>query len=535
MNDFNAFLENAITFVATYFVHSTILLASCWLVLTVSRAKSHYLAERMWKLAAVLGVITAATQMFFVTSNTPQEYRSLEANPQVFFEPVTLYQHDGTAFEGQQDVGLGETVDWHDPPLSSDAAPVQRFDQVVLSSPFDAVSHAQPEPVEFDATQKSDGVSHAIPIEEATFADVSAADEVPQVLENNPVGAPRSIVAEWLPSVSRVCSIAMLCGGIVGALLLFIQATRWRLRIGRVRVVHAGAAIDSLQRFCKRHKIRRRVRLLASNHHAEPFAYGLIRWTIVLPDGVEQRLERNELKALIAHEMAHLVRGDVWWLWIGRLLCTCCAFQPLNFLARRRWQQAAEFLCDDWAVERGVRSLALARCLTRVAEWRFGVESPEVGLAAGGSKATLVGRVQRLVGEQSMPDAWKTPWRRRALTMGAAVAVVVLVGFMPRVALPGVALPLTRVSEFVAEVTSVSIAPAVEQPTTSDWHALDEELLQLDADLGKVNELRIASLRGVGNETKELSPHFENLNRRAASLRVRREQIASLIEKESER
>ncbi len=69
----------------------------------------------------------------------------------------------------------------------------------------------------------------------------------------------------------------------------------------------------------------------------EPFACGLLRWTIVLPAGIEQRLSGSEMKALLAHEVAHLVRRDPWWLWLGEVLCTCLAFQPLNFLARRRW------------------------------------------------------------------------------------------------------------------------------------------------------------------------------------------------------
>ncbi|MBP86430.1 MAG: hypothetical protein CMJ64_06910 [Planctomycetaceae bacterium] len=140
-----------------------------------------------------------------------------------------------------------------------------------------------------------------------------------------------------------------------------------------------GTARRTLDRFLKRHKIRRRIRLLTARNQSEPIAYGLFRWTIVLPEGAEDRLERNELKALLAHEVAHLVRGDVRWLWAGRVLCTCFAFQPLNFLARKRWQQVAEYLCDDWALERGVRSLSLARCLTQVAEWRFGADTPPSG------------------------------------------------------------------------------------------------------------------------------------------------------------
>ena len=54
MSDLTTFSNTVITVVATYFVHSTLLLTMCWLVVTLARPKSHFLVERMWKLAAVL-------------------------------------------------------------------------------------------------------------------------------------------------------------------------------------------------------------------------------------------------------------------------------------------------------------------------------------------------------------------------------------------------------------------------------------------------------------------------------------------------
>ena len=110
-------------------------------------------------------------------------------------------------------------------------------------------------------------------------------------------------------------------------------------------------------------------------------------------------MKRDELRGLLTHELAHLVRGDVIWMWIGRVVCTCLAFQPLNFIARRRWQNAAEYLCDDWAMAHGVHRVSMARCLTQIAEWqldrRLGVDR----LAVSGSPGTVSHRVTRLVND----------------------------------------------------------------------------------------------------------------------------------------
>jgi hypothetical protein len=58
MNDFASLSSTFVTLIVTYLLHSTILLGLCWLILTLIRSKSHFLAERMWKLATVLGIVT---------------------------------------------------------------------------------------------------------------------------------------------------------------------------------------------------------------------------------------------------------------------------------------------------------------------------------------------------------------------------------------------------------------------------------------------------------------------------------------------
>ena len=62
MNSLSYFSHLMVSFVATYLLHSTVLLAACWLFIRCSRTTSHFLVERMWKLAAVLGLLTTVLQ-----------------------------------------------------------------------------------------------------------------------------------------------------------------------------------------------------------------------------------------------------------------------------------------------------------------------------------------------------------------------------------------------------------------------------------------------------------------------------------------
>ena len=50
-------------FVGMYLLHSTLLLAGVWLLLRSARFKSQFIRERLWKFAAVAGIVSAGIQL----------------------------------------------------------------------------------------------------------------------------------------------------------------------------------------------------------------------------------------------------------------------------------------------------------------------------------------------------------------------------------------------------------------------------------------------------------------------------------------
>ena len=57
------FAQAVLALATTYLMHSTILLGGVWLLVRLSRTSSHTLEEKLWKLAAVLGLLTAPLQL----------------------------------------------------------------------------------------------------------------------------------------------------------------------------------------------------------------------------------------------------------------------------------------------------------------------------------------------------------------------------------------------------------------------------------------------------------------------------------------
>jgi len=101
--------------------------------------------------------------------------------------------------------------------------------------------------------------------------------------------------------------------------------------------------------------------LLVNVSLAAPIATGVWRPTILLPiDLVAQSAVAKDedrgsnvpaLRALLAHELAHIEHGDLWLLAVGRLLFVLLFANPLYWLLWRRIRADQELLADAAAAE----------------------------------------------------------------------------------------------------------------------------------------------------------------------------------------
>lgn len=444
-NHFLVSLETVTSFAATYWLHSVLLLSSAWLLIRLTNPDSHFVRERIWKFAAVAGFATATVQLAtglgvsVFDETDPQEsipnFVPRIVNAGRSAETVNLTQSKLTHAEARQhlatslqivqdslnDLGEGVPATLAASKLKNESAPSSESSSVPAESANDPgsvasvtflplsedVSSSRQEPAVDEATAVSP-VATAISVESRKFDSTAMQDR-------------------WLPKAASGLTLAWFS---LSILYLAWQSLRFRWQMR-----HVSAAAPShrklLDSICESRGVKRRVKLLKSDRFEEPVAYGVFRPTILIPAQVEKRLNRDELAALLSHELAHLTRGDILWLVIGRVLATCFAFQPLNFLARRRWQEHAEFQCDDWAVDHNVDRLTLARSLTLVAEWRVGRKSCAGVVSAGGARFHISDRVERLVAD-AVPDRWRGSSRRLAIHFAALLTAGVVIAFGPQ-------------------------------------------------------------------------------------------------------
>ena len=115
---------------------------------------------------------------------------------------------------------------------------------------------------------------------------------------------------------------------------------------------------------------------------------------VLVPQKLWEQLASGQRLAILRHELAHCERGDLWKNLVVRLLALPQWFNPLVWLAVRRFEEAGEWACDEQvACSEDGAATDYARVLVSVADYSTTVPCGAVGLSGG----VLSRRVKRLL------------------------------------------------------------------------------------------------------------------------------------------
>jgi beta-lactamase regulating signal transducer with metallopeptidase domain len=190
----------------------------------------------------------------------------------------------------------------------------------------------------------------------------------------------------------------------------------------------------SLREVAARSVVTAPVQLLRTSAVGSPLTWGTLRPVVLLPDDAESwPVERQ--RVVLAHELAHAVRGD----YLSQLIaCATCAlywFHPLAWASARRLRVESERACDDHVLVRGVSGADYAAHLLDVAR-----QSRMIRL--GGAVAVGMARPSHLEGrllavlDPACPRQVPPRRAQRAGWAGLAALVVPLALFTPVARMP---------------------------------------------------------------------------------------------------
>ena len=229
------------------------------------------------------------------------------------------------------------------------------------------------------------------------------------------------LVAVWLLGTGGLLGWTLLRA------LLFQRALRVAARLAPPELQREAADLGKnlgLARIPEIHTTRARVSPMVW------WAGGRVR--VLVPRFLVEELTRDELRAILAHELAHARRRDHLVRWVEWLACSVFWWNPVAWWARRQLRIAEEWCCDALgvaALRSGPRGYArsLLRAIELMSESRT-VRAPAFASAAdcGGNPRILRRRLEMIMTGNHTGPAPR--WLRTAIWI--AVACVLPFGML---------------------------------------------------------------------------------------------------------
>ncbi|QDT40029.1 Regulatory protein BlaR1 [Gimesia alba] len=207
--------------------------------------------------------------------------------------------------------------------------------------------------------------------------------------------------------------MAIYAAGVALMLTRLIIASIRANRLGSQAVlISEGPLVEALRSLAQQWSMKVVPALARAEQIVVPKVIGIIRPTILLPASTISGLTTEELELILAHELAHVRRYDMWIYLLQRFAEAILFFNPPLWYLSRRISVLREFCCDEMACQTPSTSASssafesrveYATALLRIAELakRNSTTTPDLSslAASGKSPSEMRQRVARLFGE----------------------------------------------------------------------------------------------------------------------------------------
>ncbi len=267
---------------------------------------------------------------------------------------------------------------------------------------------------------------------------LAAANTVPQDSHRQPVEPASSGL-----SVSASAGLLVLAVYLPGVVLMLLRLCLASVSVGRLArnaSIQQDNRVDQIvQSIARQWNLRISPVVAVTQQVIVPHVVGLFRPVILLPASAVTGLSADELTLVLAHEIAHLRRFDLWATMVQRLAEALLFFNPAIWLLSRRVSEFREFCCDDLVCQSVTDSQtrirvryaeALLHVVSLSSAGRTDAPNLTAVAASGRSPSELRRRIARLLDE---PVSEHVPGGRGLLVaFGACLLCLTLPVMMPR-------------------------------------------------------------------------------------------------------
>jgi len=317
---------------------------------------------------------------------------------------------------------------------------------------------------------------------------------------------------------------------LLGVLVLVLRLSGGYLYNHRLKLHRNQPLPDSwqnrLETFCRQTGIGKPISLVESALVKIPMTIGHFKPMILFPLGLVTGLPRDQVEALLAHELAHILRKDY-------LVNILQSFVDILFFYHPgvRWlssqvRSEREHCCDDIAVSLSGNSLNVAKALTNIQG--YDMRTPYPALAAAnkrlGSRG-LLARIRRLV---------SPPVKGSGFAAGTIGAIVLVVGLLTLMVSTNAAAALSR-DMTNDKSTGVESVPPVDQEKDKEKMLQKMEQARVTRLLDKLK----AEKMELEKQLKELDPGEKEkskiLEKKLQEKKLKLQQLDTLIREQKSR
>ncbi len=225
--------------------------------------------------------------------------------------------------------------------------------------------------------------------------------------------------AYMLTLLPGLIAAVWLCGFVT---VLVLLSVRWRRVVAVARrsaPMGQGREVDALRQLEQIGGVRRPMALLLSRDSAlEPGIFGIFRPVLLWPATISEHLQDSHLRAILAHEVAHVRRRDNLAAAMHMAVEATFWFHPMVWWMGARLVEERELACDEEVLQLGNPPSIYAESILKTCEFCLG--SP-LACVSGVTGAELKKRIVRIM---TPTLAEKLSRGRRLLLASVGIAAV---------------------------------------------------------------------------------------------------------------
>jgi bla regulator protein BlaR1 len=201
--------------------------------------------------------------------------------------------------------------------------------------------------------------------------------------------------ARLLALLPGLAAAVWLCGFVTVVILWSVRWRRVAATVRRSTPMDQGREVDALRQLEEAGGVRKPMAFLWSRNSAlEPGIFGIFRPVLLWPAKISDRLQDSHLKAILAHEVAHVRRRDNLAAAMHMTVEAIFWFHPMVWWLGARLLEERELACDEEVLQLGNPPSIYAESILKTCEFCVG---SDLVCVSGVTGAELKKRIVRIM------------------------------------------------------------------------------------------------------------------------------------------